>query len=174
MSKSATEQFQIKKKRKHPLSVNTTTPLNKSNKRYVLSVTPTPDLLIKENYSEFQIDDKESKFNSLLQIKSIAGTAATANAAAAVYKFSDSKKCITTSTTNNTVTTTSAVVAAAALGATRTNNCLRDRSNAGITPRHYATLTRILCQGGFGQQTRPQVFENEWCLGLFLDITAVS
>lgn len=148
MSKSATEQFQIKKKRKHPLNINATTTLllNKSSKRYLLhsQVLPTSDLLIKENYSEYQIDDKTSKFNntnnnSLLQInKSTATAAATA---AALYNLNNSK-CITltssaaaaapptTTTTSPTPLTDSTVAAAAvaALGAIRTQNCLRDQS----------------------------------------------
>ena len=141
MSKSATEQFQIKKKRKHPLSGSTTAPLKKPYKRHINSVSSsslssstaaataavaTADLLIKENYTEFQIDNKEStKFNTLLQIKSLAGAvaaAAAATAAATLDNLSEAKKCIITST----AATTTAI--AKPIPIVTVKNCLRDQS----------------------------------------------
>ncbi|TMW51768.1 hypothetical protein DOY81_003149 [Sarcophaga bullata] len=141
MSKSSTEQFQIKKKRKHPLSISTTAPLKKPYKRHINSVSSsslssstaaaaeaTADLLIKENYTEYQIDNKEStKFNTLLQIKSLAGAvaaaAAAATAAATLDNLSEVKKCIITST----AATTTAIAKPKPIVAVK-KNCLRDQS----------------------------------------------
>lgn len=149
MSKSATEQFQIKKKRKHPLSVSNTVPLNKSYKRHIHSVLSSSlssstataaavaaaDFLIKDSYTELQIDTKEStKFNSLLQIKSLAGAGvgavavAAATAAAAHDNLSEAKKCIITSTPIAPTTTTATTIITQQKPIVAVKNCLRDQS----------------------------------------------
>lgn len=134
MSKSATEQFQIKKKRKHPLSSGgaTTNPpqlLNPSASKHFVSAA-TPKVIVKENYADFQVGDKHLTHSLHFKPLTTAEEAAdifidseyniAATAAGLAHVAADSNCCANEKLP--TAATTATVSAATA------TNCLRDKS----------------------------------------------
>ncbi|XP_061391284.1 uncharacterized protein LOC133326678 [Musca vetustissima] len=154
MSKSATEQFQIKKKRKHPLNgtsvviSSTASPVNQdieitnnnNNRllpiftRYVNGITS--DAIIKENFPEFQIDDKFLNHSSLY-FKPITAADETADIyldsdCIAAVAASDKAHAVATPPQNNlnNNNNSSSIRAAPTAAVSLSTNCLRDSVQA--------------------------------------------
>ncbi|XP_073841781.1 uncharacterized protein [Musca autumnalis] len=141
MSKSATEQFQIKKKRKHPLngtsvvviSTATTTPVNQQDiqttkllnnyQRLVKDIST--DTIVKENFLEFQIDDKFLNHSSLY-FKPITVVDETAD----IYLDSECIAAVAATGKSHAVATTTGHHQQAATVGSLSTNCLRDRVQA--------------------------------------------
>lgn len=155
MSKSATEQFQIKKKRKHPLngasgasvtveaidafSVTQTNIQQLPIKRYA------GDTLIKENFSEFQIDDKYLK-HSIIHFKPIT----TADEAADIFVDSECIAARVAAGNTPAAATPQNILKSTASLAT---NCLRDKTQAQTLLRGKSpapnNISRMPLQHGF-------------------------